>query len=259
MKKLVTPIQTYKIPHNKFHRGRWISTPETNWYHFVPCLREYEIPADKSFYKSLDPEFKKLVPYLHIMGVITTPSCAGHFETPEHYEERYHALVKEAKKITTTGTVFVDPETHTEYYYKEANYKLPFDKHEFVEGMTEYAKNGVLGLVNPTEQLVNAIMEIEHEALNVSSDGQIMLIETSPKTYEELTEVWEVVTQKVKEVSSKFVRENSHKPMNPGILKKRLGKLSCSKVRGERSKLKDKGTTFAKALQRYLNYHCQKK
>jgi hypothetical protein len=45
--------------------------------------------------------------------------------------------------------------------------------------------------------------------------------------------------------------------MNPGILKKRLGKLSCSKVRAERSKLKDKGTTYAKALQRYLNYHCQ--
>lgn len=50
---------------------------------------------------------------------------------------------------------------------------------------------------------------------------------------------------------------NEHQPMNPGILKKRLGKLSCSKVRGERSKLKDKGTTYAKALQRYLNYHCQ--
>ena len=53
------------------------------------------------------------------------------------------------------------------------------------------------------------------------------------------------------------VAENDHKPMNPGILKKRLGKLSCSKVRAEKGKLKDKGTTYAKALQRYLNYHCQ--
>ena len=55
----------------------------------------------------------------------------------------------------------------------------------------------------------------------------------------------------------KTKNEGDHKPMNPGILKKRLGKLSCSKVRAERSKLKDKGTTYAKALQRYLNYHCQ--
>ena len=48
-----------------------------------------------------------------------------------------------------------------------------------------------------------------------------------------------------------------HEPVQPGILKKRLGKLSCTKVRQERSKLEDKGTHYAKALQRYLNYHCQ--
>lgn len=53
------------------------------------------------------------------------------------------------------------------------------------------------------------------------------------------------------------ISESKHEPMNPGILKKRLGKLSCSKVRAEKAKLKDKGTTYAKALQRYLNYHCQ--
>lgn len=52
-------------------------------------------------------------------------------------------------------------------------------------------------------------------------------------------------------------KEDIDKPVNPGILKKRLGKLSCSKVRRERSKLKNKGTTYAKALQRYLNYHCK--
>ena len=50
--------------------------------------------------------------------------------------------------------------------------------------------------------------------------------------------------------------EGIHKPVKPGILKKRLGKLSCSKVRGAKGKLKDKGTHYAKALQRYLNYHC---
>lgn len=51
--------------------------------------------------------------------------------------------------------------------------------------------------------------------------------------------------------------EGDHEPMNPGILKKRLGKLSCSKVKTAKGKLKDKGTTYAKALQRYLNYQCQ--
>ena len=59
-------------------------------------------------------------------------------------------------------------------------------------------------------------------------------------------------TQKKKEENA----EDVHKPVKPGILKKRLGELSCSKVRGAKGKLKDKGTHYAKALQRYLNYHC---
>ena len=50
--------------------------------------------------------------------------------------------------------------------------------------------------------------------------------------------------------------EDIHEPVKPGILKKRLGELSCSKVREAKGKLKDKGTHYAKALQRYLNYHC---
>lgn len=52
------------------------------------------------------------------------------------------------------------------------------------------------------------------------------------------------------------VMEGIHDPVKPGILKKRLGNLSCSRVRSAKSKLKDKGTHYAKALQRYLNYHC---
>ena len=63
---------------------------------------------------------------------------------------------------------------------------------------------------------------------------------------------------KVKEIVLDVLYEKSvHDPVKPGILKQRLGKLSCSKVRSAKSKLKNKGTHYAKALQRYLNYHCQ--
>jgi|TARA_R110000796_G_scaffold170531_1_gene287429 hypothetical protein len=61
------------------------------------------------------------------------------------------------------------------------------------------------------------------------------------------------LTKLVKEV----IQEGIDDPVKPGILKDRLGKLSCSKVRTAKSKLKNKGTHYAKALQRYLNYHCQ--
>ena len=52
------------------------------------------------------------------------------------------------------------------------------------------------------------------------------------------------------------LKEGFDDPVKPGILKKRLGKLSCSRVKSAKSKLQNKGTHYAKALQRYLNYHC---
>jgi hypothetical protein len=52
------------------------------------------------------------------------------------------------------------------------------------------------------------------------------------------------------------IKEGIDDPVKPGILKNRLGKLSCTRVRSAKGKLKDKGTHYAKALQRYLNYHC---
>lgn len=62
-----------------------------------------------------------------------------------------------------------------------------------------------------------------------------------------------------KDISKKdeSIDEDIHDPVKPGILKKRLGKLSCTKVREARAKLKDKGTHYAKALQRYINYQCK--
>lgn len=61
----------------------------------------------------------------------------------------------------------------------------------------------------------------------------------------------------LRSIIKEVLAEGPHDPVKPGILKKRLGKLSCSKVRKAKSGLKDKGTHYAKALQRYLNYHCQ--
>jgi hypothetical protein len=72
-------------------------------------------------------------------------------------------------------------------------------------------------------------------------------LRTAPKEYKKLFNY---------EIETEEDAEDVHKPVKPGILKKRLGELSCSKVRGAKGKLKDKGTHYAKALQRYLNYHC---
>jgi hypothetical protein len=57
------------------------------------------------------------------------------------------------------------------------------------------------------------------------------------------------------------LEEGPHDAMNPGILSKdsslkgKDGKIKISKVRQKLSSMKDKGSTKAKALRRFINYH----
>jgi len=69
------------------------------------------------------------------------------------------------------------------------------------------------------------------------------------------SKAWKAAVKAGKEILA--MKEDIDDPVQPGILKDRLGKLSCTKVRTAKAGLKDKGTHYAKALQRYLNYHCK--
>jgi len=116
-------------------------------------------------------------------------------------------------------------------------------------GLAQYATIGDLAEMHklPVEQIIRQILkgvktESEHTTdLDIAMEIAFDHVYEDPKYYDKLSNI----------------EESKHDPVQPGILKKRLGKLSCSKVRAERSKLEDKGTHYAKALQRYLNYHCQ--
>ena len=74
-------------------------------------------------------------------------------------------------------------------------------------------------------------------------------------TREKLTEIIREVLAEIQEA------KDDHKAMNPGILSRDSslkgadGKIKISKVRQKLSSMKDKGSTKAKALRRFINYH----
>jgi hypothetical protein len=120
---------------------------------------------------------------------------------------------------------------------------------EIPGGLAQFSTIGDLATMHklPLDQIIKQIIkgvktESEHTTdLDIAMEIAFDHVYEDPNYYDKLANI----------------EEGEHDPVKPGILKKRLGKLSCSKVRQERSKLKDKGTHYAKALQRYLNYHCQ--
>jgi hypothetical protein len=120
---------------------------------------------------------------------------------------------------------------------------------EIPGGLAQFSTIGDLATMHnlPLDQIIKQIIkgvkaESEHTTnLDIAMEIAFDHVYEDPKYYDKLASI----------------EEGKHDPVEPGILKKRLGKLTCSKVRAAKAGLEDKGTHYAKALQRYLNYHCQ--
>lgn len=116
-------------------------------------------------------------------------------------------------------------------------------------GLAQYATIGDLATMHklPVDEIIKQILkgvktESEHTTdLDIAMEIAFDHVYEDPKYYDNLSKIEEGIDD----------------PVQPGILKDRLGKLTCTKVRAAKAGLEDKGTHYAKALQRYLNYHCK--
>src|SRR5215510_7778426 len=134
------------IPHNEFHTGAWLlpaTRPE--WYYFMEKKNQNTI-ANKNFLKSVDKPLRELVKYLHKKGIKTTPSCSGHHISERNLEKVYSGLEKDREEIRNGGLQLKDIESGRMYLYKDSGFDLPWSKEIFLEKVTEYQQNGIIGL-----------------------------------------------------------------------------------------------------------------
>jgi hypothetical protein len=173
MKRLPWKISPDLIPHKDFHKGYWLNINEPSpWYYFFSTDRTYKISNDPNFYDTLDEDLVKPVMLLHSMGIVTTPSCAGHFYSPDYYLKIYRRLEENAAKIVTKGIILENPETGTKYYYRNIDYKLPWDSRSFVNKVLNYQKIGVLGFIDSDKRLAKNIPS----DFKVGHDKEITLV-----------------------------------------------------------------------------------
>lgn len=102
------------------------------------------------------------------------------------------------------------------------------------------------------KELIREVLEEESKGLWANINAKH---EKGEKSARKGSKAYKAAVKAGNELES--TKEGVDDPVQPGILKDRLGKLSCTKVRTAHSALENKGTHYGKALQRYLNYHCK--
>lgn len=173
------------VHHKDFHKGLWLKNHNCPWFFFYQTPREYNIPNNKEFYSTVDPNLLNIVKLLHKKGIPTTPSCSGHIKNPRDYEEIYDSLGLVEKTIKDRGLILSNLETKRKFYYKNPKFSLPYSRNEFLEKINLYQRKGVLGFVDNLGLYENMMNEIP-----ISRDKNIVLIFTVGDSEDKIHNTW---------------------------------------------------------------------
>lgn len=173
------------IPHTDFHKGLWLQSNQSPWYFFYNSPREYTLPKDSKFYKTVDDDLLDIVKLLHSKKIPTTPSCSGHIMSRKHYSDLYNTINVAKDNIVNDGIILKNPETGRRFFYKHKNYDLPWSKNEFLNDMEEYQKKGVIGFVDN-----NGIYDELKGRLPVKHDNGITLIFSKGNSEDSISKNW---------------------------------------------------------------------
>jgi hypothetical protein len=182
------------IPHKDFHKGIWLRSNKSPWYFFYKIKRDYKIPGNDKFYDTVDENLYDIIKLLHSKNIPTTPSCSGHIVSPKYYSNLFDTIKLVKNDIEDGGVKLLDPESGDKYFYKNRNYRLPWDKDEFIDSMDKYQKIGVLGFVDKNN-LHNSLSN----RINVTNDDGITLIHTKSNSENEIKNNWNNVLKLIKQ------------------------------------------------------------
>lgn len=177
------------IPHTMFHKGIWLSNQNVPWYFFLKTNRDYKIPNSPTFYGSVDECILPTIKKLHSYGIPTTPSCSGHFEGKKYYSEIYNQL-KDFEGNLRKGEILHDDENDRQFHYENKNYKLPWEKNEFLNRIINYQKKGVVGFVDNNGEMYR---RMKNSKYNKFFDSGITLILIKPTDIDNMEKTWKIV------------------------------------------------------------------
>lgn len=201
-------ISSDLIPHNKFHKGEWYRS-QSQWYYFNQCEQEYKLPTSKVFYEGIDTQLLPIVKYLHSKNIPTTPSCEGHFYNRKYYKKLYTKLCKDSELIKTVGIILEnDKYTHL---YVDQNYTIPWTESEFLQQVSTYQTNGVLGFVDNYSKYYNILRKQQIENIKISHDDPVTLIQVKSTNNTEMCTNWNAIKSLIYSIVENSEKETTKK------------------------------------------------
>ena len=187
------------IPPEDFHKGHWLlPVKRPAWYYFMRGAAAHGMIAAKDFMESVDRPLRELVGFLHDRGIGTTPSCSGHHCAERDLSAIHASLEKDAEDIRTGGLVLRDVETAERHVFKDAGYRLPWGREEFLAQMEHYQQHGVLGVrLEKHPGIATCLSRLRIERVRIEMRDGIVFFFTTEAEEAGIREVWARITRAV--------------------------------------------------------------
>ncbi|MBA3704900.1 MAG: hypothetical protein H0W84_03065 [Bacteroidetes bacterium] len=154
------------------------------------------------FMESVDASLKELINFLHSNGIKTTPSCAGHNENEKYFEKIFDTLEKDKEEIRNCGLQLKDIQSGEIYLFENKEYMLPWIKKDFLQNVSKYQKNGIIGIRLQGKEKED-ILRLQIPGVKIVEKDNILFIRTLENTTADINEKWKLITTEIKNVLKK--------------------------------------------------------
>jgi hypothetical protein len=197
------------VPHRHWPLRQWFYASPI-WFYHRPRGEE-RIVANHRFYELVDPDLREICYRFHQHGLLTTPSCQGHFYERPRFERIWAELRREAERIASAeGLVVRDSETDRPYRFRDERFELPWkDPDAFCAEAMGHQSTGYLGVIVPPErpEVLTRFMdggfcdekaEFGHTPeVGRRLGGELFTCLVRPGDPTERMELWRIVTERI--------------------------------------------------------------
>jgi hypothetical protein len=175
---LVSDLLVELASGDDFAARQWFyATPD--WYYHRPRHQTLLRPTH-DFYQLVDPDLRPICQFLHRKGLVTTPSCQGHFHSAAHLRHVYAELRAQEHAIRNGGQLVRDSENQSPALFRNPHYQLPWPTFEaFRDQVAPSQQHGTLGILVSTLPLSPTTIEENHWRID-SGDHQLTLAVHAP-------------------------------------------------------------------------------
>lgn len=144
----VAGLEAGLVPLREFPVRQWFyATPL--WYFHRPAIT-HRLQPNARFWQLVDPSLREICRAILRAGLLTTPSCQGHYYPRSHFASVWRSLDESTRAVRNGGAWVRDSETDQPVLFRDPLFALPWKRFEdFFIDAAAHQSAGYLGLALP--------------------------------------------------------------------------------------------------------------